>query len=196
VVIKRGTGREALIEAAAAVLARGDDVQIKDVAASVGVSHTLIYRHFPRGGKEELVAEAHARLFRGVASDDFEFFFTLFSEGNITRDQLRDFYVTLLDPERENGRWSRLQALVQARSNPFLTELIDASRQRLINDFAERLMRLMPKIGHESAVSISLLSQAIPLGLMAIAGADITEEQRLSLAEHWADAMLVFLPLR
>ena len=35
--IQRGTGRTALVEAAAAILLRGDEVRITDVAAAAGV---------------------------------------------------------------------------------------------------------------------------------------------------------------
>lgn len=192
-VIKRGTGKEALIEAAANVLARGEDVQITDVAATVGVSHTLVYRHFPKGGKEELIAEAYAKLFRGLATHDFDTFFEVLNARGADRESIRDFYATVIDPKRADVRWARLEALVQARTNPYLSELIEASRQALISDFADRLMLFRPGLARQSAVSISLLMQAIPLGLIAIAGAEIDEPQRLSFAEHCADAMLLFL---
>jgi AcrR family transcriptional regulator len=192
-VIKRGTGREALIEAAATVLARGEDVQITEVAATVGVSHTLIYRHFPHGGKDELVAEGYARLFRGVAKQDFDLFFDVLQDVGLNRASIRDFYVTVIDPKRADVRWARLEALVQARTNPHLEKLIESSRQALINDFADRLTVFKPGLDRQSALSISLLMQSIPLGLIAIAGSDIAESQRVSFAEHCADALVLFL---
>jgi AcrR family transcriptional regulator len=190
VAIKRGNGRQALIEATAAVLSRGEDVQIKEIAATVGVSHTLVYRHFPEGGKDEMVAEAYAQLFRGVAQSDFDRLFTALTAPGSTRDRIRDLVLAVLSPRRANVRWARLEALVQTRVNPYVAERIEGARQALIEGFADRLREIEPGLPPDTAVGLSLLSQSLPLGITAIGGPGLTRRQRETVAELWADAMV------
>lgn len=188
--VKRGTGRTALIEATAAVLRAGEEVQVKDIAAVAGVSHTLIYRHFPIGGKEELIAEAYAFIFRGLAEQDIEDLFTILEASGVDRDVIRNFIVTLLNPRRGDVRWLRLEALAQSRTNPYVAERIEQARRALVQDFADRLRRLEPRLSPESASAFSILAQALPLGVTAIGGAGLSKSLRETVAGMWA-GMLV-----
>ena len=188
--IKRGDGRQALIEATASVLSRGEDVQIKEIAETVGVSHTLVYRHFPLGGKDEMVAEAYATLFRGVAQSDFDRLFTALAAPGPTRDRIRDLVLAVLSPRRADVRWARLEALVQTRMNPYVAERIEDARQGLIQGFADRLREIEPVLSADTAVGLSLISQALPLGITAIGGPGLTRKQRETVAELWADVMV------
>lgn len=212
--IQRGTGRTALVEAAAAILLRGDEVRITDVAAAAGVSHTLIYRHFPAGGKDELVAEACALLFRGLADGDFEAFAELTSDPVISstfargpgspasrqqpspeqlavfRERLVEFEMTLLNPRRTPIRMARLQALLQAQTNPFVAERVDAVRRALVHDLAALLQRTFPDLTPADTTSLSILAQSMPLGVTAIAGGTISRAQRANLAAMWADMLI------
>jgi AcrR family transcriptional regulator len=190
VAIKRGDGRQALIEATAAVLSRGQDVQIKEIAETVGVSHTLVYRHFPEGGKDEMVAEAYGHLFKGVAQSDFDRLFTALKAPGPTRDRIRDLVLAVLSPRRADVRWARLEALVQTRMNPYVAERIEGARQALIQGFADRLREIEPGLPADTAVGLSLISQALPLGITAIGGPGLTRQQRETVAELWADAMV------
>lgn len=191
--IKRGDGRQALIEETASVLSRGEEVQIKEVAASVGVSHTLVYRHFPGGGKEEMVAEAYAHLFRGLAQSDFDRLFIALSDPGSARDGIRDLILAVLSPRRAGIRWARLEALAQTRVNPYAAERIEGARQSLIQGFADRLRGIEPGIDPDVAVGLSLIAQALPLGITAIGGPGLTRQQRESVAGLWADAMVCLL---
>lgn len=188
--VKRGTGRTALIEATADVLRAGEEVQVKDIAAVAGVSHTLIYRHFPIGGKEELIAEAYAYIFRGLAEQDIEDLFTILEASGVDRDVIRNFIVTLLNPRRGDVRWLRLEALAQSRTNPYVAERIEQARRALVQDFADRLRRLEPRLSPESASAFSILAQALPLGVTAIGGAGLSKSLRETVAGMWA-GMLV-----
>lgn len=193
--IKRGTGRQGLIEATADVLRRGDEVQITEVAASVGVSHTLVYRHFPQGGKDEMVAEAYAYLFAGLASSDIDELFTALASARprtpaSLRQVISGFVLEVLNPARAQTRWARLEALAQARTNPYVAERIAAARVGLVRTFADRLLDFEPALGEEDALALSLLSQAMPLGLTAIAGPALPPRQRRTVASMWADAVV------
>ena len=188
--VKRGTGRTALIEATADVLRAGEEVQVKDIAAVAGVSHTLIYRHFPIGGKEELIAEAYAYIFRGLAEQDIEDLFTILEASGVDRDVIRNFIVTLLNPRRGDVRWLRLEALAQSRTNPYVAERIEQARRALVQEFADRLRRLEPRLSPESASAFSSLAQALPLGVTAIGGAGLSKSLRETVAGMWA-GMLV-----
>lgn len=188
--IRRGDGRQALIEATASVLGRGEEVQIKEIAATVGVSHTLVYRHFPEGGKDEMVAEAYAHLFRGVAQSDFDRLFMALTAPGPTRERIRDLVLAVLSPRRADVRWARLEALVRTRANPYVAKRIEGARQALIQGFADRLREIEPGLPPETAVGLSLLAQSLPLGITAIGGPGLTRRQRETVAELWADAMV------
>lgn len=189
-VIKRGTGRQALIDVTATLLASGEQVQVKEVAALAGVSHTLIYRHFPDGGKEEMVAEGYATLFRGLAETDIDDLFAIIDERGLDQTRIAEFLLTLLDRHRNDVRWLRIEALVESRHNPYLAERIEVVRKSLIRRFALRLQALTPPVPHDQALAISVLAQAIPLGITAVAGTGLSRPQRVELSLAWAVALI------
>lgn len=191
--IKRGTGREALIEATAETLLRGEQVQITEIAAAVGVSHTLIYRHFPEGGKDELLGEAYARLFIGMAEADIDALFEILSTPGDRRSRIRELIVELLGPRRREHRWARLEALAQVRSNPYAAVRIESARAVMVESFATRLQRVEPHLGPVDARAIAIIAQAMPIGVTAFAGTRMSPAERDSLAEHWSDALVGLL---
>jgi AcrR family transcriptional regulator len=193
VVIKRGDGRQALIEATADVLSRGEDVQIKSIAETAGVSHTLIYRHFPNGGKEEMVAEAYAHIFQGLAKSDIDRLFDVLEAPTSMRESVRDFMITILNPDRAEVRWARLEALAQTRTNPFVADRIEGARQALIESFAVRLRYLAPELDEKTTEGISFIAQALPLGITAIGGPSMSVEQREMVASLWSEAIVFLL---
>ena len=192
-VIKRGDGRQALIEATADVLRRGEEVQIKSIAETAGVSHTLIYRHFPSGGKEEMVAEAYAHIFQALAQTDIDRLFTVLANPAPMRESVRDFMVTILDPGRAELRWARLEALAQTRTNPFVADRIEGARRAFIDAFATRLRQLAPDLDERTAEGISLIAQALPLGITAIGGPTMNTRQRETVASLWSEAIVFLL---
>lgn len=192
-VIKRGDGRQALIEATADVLRRGEEVQIKSIAETAGVSHTLIYRHFPDGGKEEMLAEAYAHIFSALAQSDIDRLFAVLENPAPMRESVRDFMLTILDPGRAEVRWARLEALAQTRTNPFVADRIEGARRALIDTFATRLRLLSPDLDEPTAEGISLIAQALPLGITAIGGPSMNAQQRETVASLWSEAIVFLL---
>ena len=188
-----GTGRQALIEATADVLRTGGEIQVKEVAAAAGVSHTLIYRHFPDGGKDELIAEAYAHLFKGLAEADIDSLFAVLQSAGPDPEAIGRFIVTVLNPRRSAVRWARLEALAQSRSNPFVAERVEAVRVELVRDFAERLRVLEPGLTQNSATALSIFSQALPFGVTAMGGQSMSKALREEIASMWAEALVHLL---
>lgn len=187
--VKRGTGREALVAATADVLMAGGDVQVKDIAATAGVSHTLIYRHFPEGGKDELVAEAYAEIFRGLAKEDVDRVVDVIAAGGDVQEQLRAVARSIFDPRRGSRRAARLEALAQVRLNPHVESRIDAMRRELVEHAADRIVALGMGVDARRARTISMLTQAVPLGITALAGSTMSKADREAVADLWADTI-------
>ena len=191
--IKRGTGRQALIDATADLLRSGGDVQVADVAGRVGVSHTLIYRHFPEGGKDELLGEAYAEVFRGLASPDMAELIAVVTRDGISRDAIRGFARKVLSSTRDERRWARLEALAQVRTNPFAARRIDETRQQLLAESALSLRELNPSWSKDYAEALAVSLMAIPLGITAVGGTQLSRGRRDMLAEQWTDAVIALL---
>ncbi|MFM1965380.1 MAG: Bacterial regulatory protein tetR family [Actinomycetota bacterium] len=191
--IKRGTGRQALIDVTADLLRSGGDVQIADVAARVGVSHTLIYRHFPEGGKDELLGEAYAEVFRGLASQDMTELIAVIQRKGISRDAIRGFARKLLAPTRDEPRWARLEALAQVRTNAFAARRIEETRQQLLAESSMSLRELNPGWSQDYAEALAVSLMAIPLGITAIGGTQLSRARRDVLADQWTDAVIALL---
>ena len=191
--VKRGTGRDALIEATADVLLAGGEVQIKEIAEAAGVSHTLIYRHFPDGGKEELVAEAYAHIFRGLAKEDVDNVVDVIAAGGDVRGELRKVARGIFDPRRGSRRAARLEALSQMRLNPHLESRIDRMRKELVQHAAERIAALPYGVDARRARTISMVTQAIPLGITAIGGVNLAKADREAVADLWADTIIMWM---
>jgi AcrR family transcriptional regulator len=194
--IKRGSGRQALIEATADLLRAGGDVQVADVAARVGVSHTLIYRHFPEGGKEELLGEAYAEVFRGLASQDMADLMAVVKRDGPSRDAIRSFARRLLSSTRDERRWARLEALAQVRTNPYAERRIDEVRQQLLAESSVSLLEINPSWTRDYAEALAISLMAIPLGLTAIGGTHLSRARREILAEQSTDAVIALLTSR
>ena len=191
--VKRGTGREALVAATADVLMAGGDVQVKEIAAAAGVSHTLIYRHFPEGGKDELIAEAYAEIFRGLAKEDVDRVVDVIAAGGDVQEQLRAVARSIFDPRRGGRRAARLEALAQARLNPHVEARIDAMRRELVEHAADRIVALGMGVDPRRARTISMLTQAVPLGITALAGSTMSKADREAVADLWADTIFTWI---
>ena len=191
--VKRGTGRDALIAATAEVLLAGGEVQIKEIAEAAGVSHTLIYRHFPDGGKEELVAEAYAHIFRGLAKEDVDRVVDVIAAGVDVQTELRKVARAIFDPRRGSRRAARLEALSQLRLNPYLDARIDQMRKELVQHAADRIVALPYGVDPRRARTISMVSQAIPLGVTALAGVHLPKADREAIADLWADTIVLWM---
>ena len=193
VTIKRGTGRQALIEATAKVLRDGREVQVSEVAAEAGVSHTLVYRHFPEGGREELIAEGYAHLFRGLARDDTAELFDILDRQGPDPEALQEYAAKLLSPRRRDARSGRLLALSQALAGELVAERVEEARQELVDEFARRLRMYDSRWTQEEAHAAALYLLAIPLGLTAIGGRDLGSAKRDEVARHMVLTLLAML---
>ena len=191
--IKRGTGRQALIEATADVLRAGGDVQVKEVARAAGVSHTLIYRHFPDGGREELIGESYGHLFRGLALADADQLLQALADPANRRARMRALGLAILDPSRSKVRASRLEALAQTRVNPYTERHIESARKEMIERLASGLVAIFPHIDPQRARSISMLILAIPLGLAAVTGTRMAKADREGVVDEWVDAVMTWI---
>lgn len=191
--VKRGTGRDALVSATAEVLLAGGDVQIKEIASTAGVSHTLIYRHFPDGGKEEMVAEAYAEIFRGLAKEDIDRVVDVIAGGIDVQAGLRRVARSIFDPRRGSRRAARLEALSQTRINAYAEARIDAIRKELVQHAADRIVALDVGVDPQRARTISMITQAVPLGITALTGRTLQKADREAVADLWADTILMWL---
>ena len=191
--IKRGTGRQALIEATAKVLREGREVQVSEIAAEAGVSHTLVYRHFPEGGREELIAEAYAYLFRGLARDDTAELFDILDSQGPDPDALHEYAAKLLSPRRRDARSGRLLALSQALANDLVAERVEEARKELVGEFARRLRMYDSRWTDDEAQAAALYLLGIPLGLSAIGGRDFGSVKRDEVARHMVATLLALL---
>lgn len=187
----RGGGRDAMIKAAAESLLAGREVKVLEVAEEAGVRHTLIYRHFPEGGRDELIAEAYAQLFLGQVDDDLDLIRKLPPDPEKMREQIRARYRTIFSKRRDPIRWARFEALAKARSNPYVAQRLDAAREDLLERAVAALMD-QPGWSMDAAQtrSFAVLVFGMPLGATPMLGRDATAKERNATADMWADVVL------
>lgn len=190
----RGSGRAAMIEAAADALLAGREVKVLDVAEQAGVRHTLIYRHFPAGGRDELVAEAYAKLFQGQVAHYLALLESHSTDLSVLREQLRADYRATLEADRDDMRWARLEALAKARVNPYVADRLDAARDELV-DLAVKVLTDRPgwRMDQRRTRAFALVVLSVPLGLTAMLGPQASESQRHDVADMWADLVVSWL---
>lgn len=191
---KYGTGRQAIIDATADLLRDGKQVRLPDIAKAAGVSRTLIYRHFPDGGKDELVAEAFAQIFRGEVTSDVDIIGTWNADRADLRDRIIELNRQILSEQRLDIRWSRVEALAVMRSNPYVSTLMRTAQDEMIEMLTATLMG-KSTWGHseEQLRSFATITLSIPLGLTAMLPLDATDADIDRLAETWADISLAWL---
>ena len=186
----RGAGRDAMIGAAAESLLAGREVKVLEVAEQAGVRHTLIYRHFPEGGRDELIAEAYAELFRGQVAEDLELIRRLSADPDELREQIRDQYRRILSKKRDRIRWARFEALARARSNPYVAERLDAAREELLDRAVEILTAQHGwSLNPAQTKSLAVLILGVPLGTTPMLGQNATAQERNEVADMWAEVV-------
>lgn len=192
--VTRGTGRAAMVQAAADCLLEGREVKVLDVAEAAGVGHTLIYRHFPDGGRDELVAEAYAQLFRGQVAEDLEVLGNLSADADERWQQINQQYRSLLSPARDRIRWARLEAIAKARSNPYIAERLEAAREELI-DLAVDVLTAIDTwhLDVERTRAFATVMLAVPLGTTPMLGPEASTRERHAVADLWTDILMNWL---
>lgn len=182
-----GSGRDRLLAAAQERLAAGEEVRIADVCAAAGVSPGLVYKHFI--DRDDLVAEAYARLFVGYAEADLADLRAVAWDADTGEGDLESALLVLarrvLDPSRDGVRWSRLEALAHARTSPGVEERIQQARERLVAGHAD-LVTDRPGWTAEDARAMAILGSGVALGITAMSGPDLTEAERDRVARLWA----------
>lgn len=190
----RGTGRAAMVQAAAESLLEGREVKVLEVAEAAGVGHTLIYRHFPDGGRDELVAEGYAQLFRGQVADDLKVLRNLSADPGERWQQVNRQYRALLSPARDRIRWARLEAIAKARTNPYIAERLEVARQDLIA-LAIDILTAIDTWNFDAirTRAFATMMLAIPLGTTPMLGPEASTQDRNAVADLWTDVLLNWL---
>lgn len=187
----RGSGRSAMVQAAADSLLAGREVKVLDIAEAAGVRHTLIYRHFPDGGRDELIAEAYAHIFRGQVASDLEVLRHLSADPNEQRQTVKRQYRTLLSPERDRMRWARLEAIAKARSNPYIAERLEAAREELLTLAVDVLTSISTwRLDPRRTRACAVIMLGVPLGVTPMLGPDASVAERNAVADLWTDMLM------
>lgn len=190
----RGGGREAMIAATVETLREGREVRVLEIAETAGVSHSLIYRHFPDGGREELIAEAYARIFRGAVAEDLAQLQGFSGSREHLHAQLITLHTAILSAARAPQRWARLEALSAARTNAFLAERIESTKAELVDALTDQILATVDlSETPEQVREFCALVLGIPLGLTAMLPVEIDPDRVATLAHVWADLITDWL---
>lgn len=183
----RGSGREAMIVATIDTLREGREVRVLDIAEAAGVSHSLIYRHFPAGGREELIAEAYARIYRTTVDEDLAALRRIEGSPAEFLARVRQLMVVILSPDRVPVRWGRLEALAAARTNPHLAERIESARSDMVEGLTDVLCERWAEGRDRSEVrAFAMLTLSLPLGLTAMLPLEVDPAEREAVADEWS----------
>lgn len=178
----RPTGRERILLATEARLRAGQEIRIAEICDEAGASPALVYKHF--ADRDDLIAEAYARIFAGFASEDL---------ATIRRDidfaspeleeQIRRFLgEVLLDPARDASRWSRLEALAHARTNPGVAERIAQARAAMVDELTGMALAAKPDWDATRARAFAVIAFGASLGITAMAEEPVPDYDREALA--------------
>lgn len=181
----RPTGRERIVRATEARLRAGHEVKVAEVCAEAEVSPALIYKYF--ADREELIAEAYARMFAGFAREDIDALSVELDLGATdVEEQLTRFMLRILDPSRDGIRWARLEALAHARMNPGVAARIGEVREQLVDELAGMALTAHPHWDAVQARAFATLALGMPIGVTAMTSASLEPFEREAIARMWA----------
>lgn len=181
----RPIGRERIVRVTEARLRAGQEVRVADICAEADVSPALIYKYF--ADREDLIAEAYARIFAGFAREDIA---AISSEIDLAADdveeQLARFMERILDPARDSARWARLEALAHGRTNPGVAARIGAVREQLVDELAGMALAARPGWDATHARAFATIALGMPIGVTAMASESLEPFEREAISRMWA----------
>lgn len=133
-----------LLEEAIRVIGEGgeSEVNLREIAASCGVTTPIIYKSF--GSRDGLIVAAQAERFRR-AIDGIAAPFSAAIESAVTVDELRQTLINLAaatqHPDRAAFRRIQIEVLGSSISRPALRAAVDSALRSLIDRAAEALGR-------------------------------------------------------
>lgn len=189
---RRPAGRERLLIATEACLRAGHEVRVADICRDADVSAALIYKYFV--DREDLVAEAYARIFKGLVASDLAAIAHFPTDLDDLRIAIREQAKEIYSAERDEIRWARLEALAHARMNPGIGERIDQARHELVMAMTDSIMSVQgEKLTREQAESFAVIALGLVLGVTAMSPGSMTDAQRTGLAQMWSDMVYATL---
>lgn len=188
----RPAGRERLLIATEACLKAGHEVRVADICRDADVSAALIYKYFV--DREDLVAEAYARIFKGFVASDLAAIAHFPTDLDDLRIAIREQAKEIYSAERDEIRWARLEALAHARMNPGIGERIDEARHELVMAMTDAIMSIRgEKLTREQAETFAVIALGLVLGVTAMSPGSMTDAQRTGLAHMWSDMVYATL---
>ena len=186
-----GTGRERILSVTIEKLRQGAPIRIAEIGSEADVSPALIYKYFE--DRDDLVAEAYAQIFKGLQAEDVATMEKFDPTGENLRDNILALHRAILHPERDDVRWSRLEALALSRRNRGVARRVDDARAELVASFMQVAARLSPNTDPRQLRGQAMVAMGIVLGITAMAPDDFDDEVREDVAQAWTDIIMLVL---
>lgn len=167
-------------------------MRIADVCREADVSPALIYKYFV--DRDDLVAEAYARIYTGMVARDLIEISHFPTDLEALRVAVRAQAEQIFGPDRDDVRWSRLEALSHARTNPGVAARIESVRHELVQRLADVLMNFEGVVmtpGEAEAYAVICLGMV--LGVTAMSPQQMSDEYRANLADAWSSMVYATL---
>ena len=182
---ERPIGRERIVRVTEARLRAGQEVRVADICAEASVSPALIYKYFT--DREDLIAEAYGRIVTAfIAMDREEIRRGIDLAAPTLPETLAAFIRARLARERDEERWTRLEALAHGRVNPGVTKRIAAQRRELVDELAGMALAAEPTWDATQARAFAVLAFGMSVGLTAMTDLEVEDFEREALSRMWA----------
>lgn len=181
----RPIGRERIVRVTEARLRAGAEVRVADICAEADVSPALIYKYFT--DREDLIAEAYGRIISGfITLDRDEIRRGIDLSDPVLPQTLAAFIRARLARERDEERWTRLEALAHGRVNPGVTQRIADQRRELVDELAGMALAAEPSWDATQARAFAVLAFGMSVGLTAMTDLELEDFEREALSTMWA----------
>lgn len=181
----RPIGRERIVRVTEARLRAGQEVRVADICAEADVSPALIYKYF--ADREDLIAEAYGRIIaQFIALDRDEIRRGIDLRDPALPEALATFIRARLARERDEERWTRLEALAHGRVNPGVTQRIADLRRDLVDELAGMALAAEPSWDAPQARAFAVLAFGMSVGLTAMTDLELEDFEREAISRMWA----------